>query len=141
MNPLEALGKPLEAVVNGVSNYVGKRQERKAKKEQRKDELAQAKHQAQVERIKDKHKATTDYDLQVLENSKTTVMDEVLIFWVMALVSMCFFPVTAAWASAGFATLATLPLWFQLIVVGSFISKLGLRFLFTGRSLFGKVVS
>lgn len=134
------LAKPFTAIIEGVSDYSKGRQKIKADKARRKDELEDAKHLAQVERVKRGDITERDYDQIAQENARNSLMDEIMIVWVLMIVTLLFIPATAPYAIAGFAALNSVPLWFQLIVVGGFISKLGLRFLFSGRSLFGKVV-
>lgn len=127
-------------LVNKVGDYFNNKQEIKAKAQERADKLLDAQHDAQVERIKRGDNATTDYDLLVLKQAEKTWIDEVMIIWVLAVVTALFIPALAPFAVAGFAALSGVPLWFQTVFVGAFISKLGLRFLFSGRSLFGKKV-
>lgn len=124
---------PLGSIVEGVGNYFTDKQKFKA-------ELKLAKHTAKVDQIKRGDKAETDYDLQVLQNAATSIIDELMILWILGVVSMLFYAPTAPIALAGFVALSKIPVFFQLIFVGAFISKLGLRFLFTGRQLFGKKV-
>jgi hypothetical protein len=146
MNPFfTALAKPFTAVVEGVSSYANNRQAIKAKKAERADRILEAKTTAKIERVKRGDKAETDYDMQVLQNSISSIADELMIIWVLAIVTLLFIPVSvcatcSVGAVAGFTVLATVPTWFQLLVVGAFISKLGLRFLFSGRNLFGGIV-
>jgi hypothetical protein len=137
---LGAIASPFTAIVTGIGNYATKKQEISAKKEERKDELTQAIHEAAVEKAKRGDKTVEDYDLQVLKNAASTSMDEIMIGWMLIIVTLLFVPATAPIAAAGFIALAEVPIWFQLIVVGSFISKIGFRFIFTGRTLFGKTI-
>lgn len=131
------LAKPFTAIVEGVSTYQTQKQINKESKQRRADELEEAKHSAKVEKVKRGDITERDYDLAAMNNAKESIMDEVMITWVLCIVTLLFIPATAPYALAGFTALAQVPTWFQLIVVGGFISKLGLRFLFTGRQLFG----
>ena len=125
---------PIGKIVDGVGSYFTDKQKFKA-------EITLAKHTAKVARIERGDATERDYDMQVLQNAATTIMDEVLIVWVLVIVSMLFWsPATAAIAIAGFTALSTAPVFFQIIFVGIFVSKLGLRFMFTGRNLFGKLM-
>ncbi len=128
-------------IVNSVGGYFTARQTAKAAKALRKDELAAAKHNAQVQRIERGDVAEASYDRIAQENARSSYIDELMIIWVFVIVTLLFIPATAPYAVAGFKTLSTqVPIFFQTVFVGAFISKLGLRFLFSGRSLFGKVV-
>lgn len=124
---------PIGKLVEGVGNYF-------TTKQSNKHNLLMAKHNAKVARIERGDKAETDYDLIVLQNAASTIIDELMIAWVLVIVTLLFIPSTSAVAAAGFIALGNAPIWFQTVFVGAFISKLGLRFLFSGRQLFGQVV-
>ncbi len=81
-----------------------------------------------------------DYDRVAQENAKNSIADDLMIIWVLGIVTLLFIPEYSELAKKGFTSLGEVPIWFQLIVIGGFISKLGLRFLFSGRSLLGKVI-
>lgn len=130
----------LSPLVSTIGGYFKDKQKNKADKSKRKDELTQAKHEASVERIKRGDKAEADYDRIAQQAKKNTMMDEILILWTLVIVTLLFIPATAPIATAGFVALGTAPVWFQLIFIGCYISTLGLRFLFSGRTLLGKVV-
>lgn len=130
----------LSPLIGGVGDYFKDKQQIKAKQKERKDELELLKHQASIERVKQGDLTERDYDLLVLKQSASTVIDEVMIIWVLGLVTCLFIPTLAPYALAGFTALSSVPVWFQTIFVGCFIAKLGLRFLFSGRTLFGKKV-
>jgi hypothetical protein len=131
---------PLTAIVNKVGDYKIKKQENKANVVRRTQELEEAKHVAKVDKVKRGDVAEADYDRIAQENARNSIVDELMILWTLTVVTLLFIPYTAPTAIAGFKALEEAPVWFQLIVVGGFISKLGLRFLFSGRSLFGKMV-
>jgi hypothetical protein len=131
---------PFTAIIDKVGDYKIKKQENKEHKSRRTHELAEAKHSAQVDRVKRNDNTEMDYDRIAQENAKVSIVDELMITWVLCIVTLLFIPGTSEEALAGFKALEQVPVWFQLIVVGGFISKLGLRFLFSGRTLFGKIV-
>ena len=130
----------LSPLVDGIGGYFKEKQQIKAKQRERKDELELLKHQASIERVKQGDLTERDYDLLVLKQSASTIIDEIMIIWVLTLVTCLFIPTLAPYAIAGFTALGTVPVYFQLIFVGTFIAKLGLRFLFSGRTLFGKKI-
>lgn len=131
----------LGPIVNTVGGYFTARQKASANKAQRKDDLLAAKHQAQVDRIARGDVIEADYDRIAQENARSSIVDELMILWVFTIVTLLFIPAAAPYAITGFEVLSTqVPIFFQTVFVGTFISKLGLRFLFSGRSLFGKVV-
>ncbi len=114
---------PIEAIIGGFTDNA-----------KRKDELKAAKHNAEVERVKRGDVIERDYDLQALKNAQSSWIDEIMVLWVLAVISCLFIPTLAPVAIAGIAALAQMPYWFQLVVVGCFISKLGLRFLFNKKA-------
>ena len=130
----------IDSLVKGVGNYFTDKQQFKADEKIRRDEILLAKQTAKLEAVRRGDHIESDYDLLVLEASKSTWIDEVMIIWMLSVVSSLFIPSLAPYAIAGFAGLEAAPLWFSTVFVGCFISKLGLRFLFSGRTLFGKVV-
>lgn len=130
----------LDALFNGIANYFTNRQNLKAQAAERKNEIEILKQQARIERIKNGQIAEKDYDLLVLSQSASTMIDEIMILWVLAIVTCLFIPNLAPYAIQGFHALSQVPMWFQTVFVGCFIAKLGLRFLFSGRPLFGQTV-
>lgn len=130
----------ISTIFEGIVDIFKNRQEIKAKQQEREDTLEQVKFEAEVERIKRGDQIEADYDLKAQDNAQHSVIDEVMILWVLAVVTCLFIPALAPYAISGFAALAGVPVWFQTVFVGCFIAKLGLRFLFSGRTLFGKNV-
>ena len=124
---------PIGNLFEGIGNYF-------TTKQSNKHDLLMAKHNARVARIERGDNAETDYDLIVLQNAASSIVDELMICWVLGVVTLLFIPAYSATAALGFVALAKVPVWFQTIFVGAFISKLGLRFLFSGRTLFGSKV-
>ena len=138
-------------LINGVKDYFmldkeTRAQQRKddakyrANERERADRLKEAQALAEVARIERGDVTERDYDMQAQRNAEKTIIDDIMIFWVLGVVTCLFIPALAPYAIAGFAALAGVPYWFQVIFVGCFIAKLGLRFLFSGRTLFGKVI-
>lgn len=130
----------LSTIFEGIVDIFKNRQEIKAKQQEREDTLEQVKFEAEVERIKRGDMIEADYDLKAQDNAQHSVIDEIMILWVLAVVTCLFIPPLAPYAISGFAALAGVPVWFQTVFVGCFIAKLGLRFLFSGRTLFGQNV-
>lgn len=130
----------ISEAVKAVGSYFNKRQEVKAQASERVAELEMARHLSKVEAVKRGDTTESDYDLLVLKQAQNTWIDEVMILWVLAIVTCLFIPALAPYAVAGFTALSGVPLWFQTVFVGCFIAKLGLRFLFSGRTLFGSKV-
>lgn len=126
--------------LGAIGDYFKHKQELKATERQYEFQLKQAQFEADAARIARGDTIESDYDKLVLQQSMSTIIDEIMIMWVLGIVTCLFIPSLAPYAVAGFVQLETVPLWFQLIFVGCFIAKLGLRFLFSGRTLFGKEI-
>jgi len=124
---------PFKSILEGVGKYF-------TDKQTNKHEISMAKHNARVDKIKRGDAAETNYDLLALQNAASSCIDEIMILWTLGIVTLLFIPATTDVAAQGFVALGNAPTWFQLVFVGGFISKLGLRFLFNGRALFGKKV-
>lgn len=131
---------PFTAIINGISGYFGRSQEIKENQNRRDDELAETLHLAEIERIKRGDETERDYDIMAMENAKASWIDEIMVLWILGIVTALFIPSLSAIAITGFNTLTLVPVWFQTVFVGCFIAKLGLRFLFSGRTLFGSKV-
>lgn len=130
----------ISSIVDGVVDIFKSRQEIKAKQREREDGLEQAKFEAEVEKIKRGDLVEADYDLKAQDNAQHSIIDEIMIIWMLAITTCLFIPPLAPYAISGFAALAGVPMWFQTLFVGAFVAKLGLRFLFSGRTLFGQNV-
>ncbi len=140
MGFFSTLASPITAIIDKVGEYKLNKQEHKENGRRRTHELKEARHTADVERVKRGDKTEMDYDRVAQENARNSIADELMIAWVLTIVTLLFIPGTSETAIDGFKALEKVPTWFQLVVVGGFISKLGLRFLFSGRSLFGGLV-
>jgi hypothetical protein len=123
-----------------IGDYFTTKQKIKANKVEYEFKLEEAKFKAQAARIERGDLVESDYDKIVLEQAKTSFADELMIIWILGLVTTLFIPELAPYAREGFSNLEQVPVYIQLVFVGAFISKLGLRFLFSGRTLFGKTV-
>ena len=78
-----------------------------------------------------------DYDMAAQEAKRTTFADEILIAWVLVLVTAHFvFPadMLAGWNAMGYDTP---PWWLEFIIVGIFVSVFGLMRLFRAFNPFG----
>ena len=127
-------------LISSIGSYFTTKQQIKANKTEYEFKLEEAKYKAQVARIERGDLVESDYDKIVLEQAKTSLADEIMIIWILGLITTLFIPDLAPYAKEGFSNLEDVPIYIQLVFVGAFISKLGLRFLFSGRTLFGKAV-
>lgn len=140
MNWLSILTGPFSAIAEKIGDYQIKKQEHKENGARRTHELREAKHTAQVDRVKRGDKAEMDYDRVAQENARNSIVDELMIVWVLGIVTLLFIPDYATTAKDGFKALSEVPMWFQFVVLGGFISKLGLRFMFAKSAKFSKIL-
>lgn len=146
--PIPIIGSLIDSVVNYFTLSKQKRLKLKALKQQaviaaqeRKDKLTEAKETAAIKRVQSQDQNIADYDRIAQENARTSIIDEIMIVWVLSIVTMIFVPSMQPYVIEGFKSLEEhVPIWFQLVFIGCFIAKLGLRFLFSTRRLFGKDV-
>lgn len=146
LNPISIVSDLVGGVVNYFTMSKEKKLELKNIKEmakvdsaKRKDDLARVTEQARIDRIQNNDNVVANYDLIAQENARTSIMDEIMITWVLTIVTLIFIPDMQPYVINGFEALTDhMPVWFQTIVIGCFIAKLGLRFLFSGFSLFKK---
>ncbi len=141
---------PISAIIGGVakmgaelgSAYFAHKTAKeggKLKIAQGKIDLKMAKISGQIARVKQKETNDTDYDMQVLRNRQTTWADEILILVTISIWLMHFIPDTQpymadGWAAMGYVREASeggesygyVPWWFEFVIVGIFVSTLGL---------------
>ena len=138
--PLPAfLGGLASSIVKGVDGFVSRRQERKSMEAKGKLEILQskidfkvAKWQARASRLAVKEQNDASYDMQVLKNREHSYADEFLIGMMMLLFLMHFIPymqpyMVDGWQAMGYTGV---PWWFEFVMVGIFVSTLGLMRLF-----------
>lgn len=118
-----------------------RKQQAKIRERELEAELKEAKEMAAIERVKNLDATEAKYDIIAQENARNSLIDEIMVLWVLTIVTLIFVPSMQAYVIDGFKALAEyVPVWFQLVFVGAFISKLGLRFLFANRGLFGNKI-
>lgn len=123
------LGKSaLETILSAGKSWWQNREEMKLIKEKQALELQAAGHQAKLAKIERDSKLYADADVESIRSWKDSWMDEVYKLVVLGLFVAPFTP-AAPYILEGANTLAAYPLWVQLIIAGTFISVLGLRFL------------
>lgn len=127
------------SIVKGVSGFVERRQEHakiktagKLKIASAKIEFKVAKWQARATRLAAKESNDASYDMQVLKNREHSYADEFLIGMMMLLFLMHFVPVMQPYMVKGWAAMgySGVPWWFEFVMVGIFVSTLGLMRLF-----------
>lgn len=121
-------------VIDLISNVAGSYQARKkvaeenaAKIEEAKIKIKLAKLKTKAEQVRSEQANANNYDLQVLKNRNNSYMDEIMIIFVLVLVIIHFIPYFQPYLKTGWTSLKSAPIWFQFVVVGCFVSTLGLR--------------
>jgi hypothetical protein len=128
-----------KAVVDGVSGFAQRRQERKSMESKGKLEILQAKidykvakFQSRANRIMAKENNDASYDMQVLKNREHTLADEFLIITVVIIWLLHYIPYMQPYMASGWVAMGYegVPWWFEFVIVGIFVSTLGLMRLF-----------
>lgn len=121
-------------VIDLISNVAGSYQARKkvaeekaAEIEKAKIDIKLAKLRSKAEQVRSEQNNANNYDLQVLKNRNNSYMDEIMIGFVLVLVIINFIPYFQPYLKTGWESLNSAPMWFQFVVVGCFVSTLGLR--------------
>lgn len=128
-NPLSLIS---DLFKSGTDAYTA-RQERKIQISVAKDELKLAKVHAETNRVNKVIEATTNWDMEAMRQSQFSWKDEALMIILFAPFISAFVPFLQPYIKQGFAIIATLPLWYQLSLVGIIAASFGLRWLFQGK--------
>lgn len=107
--------------------------ENKRKIVEAKQELALAKIHAETNRVNKVIEATTNWDMEAMRQSQFSWKDEALMVILFAPFVGSFIPGLQVYIKQGFDTIADLPLWYQLSLVGIIAASFGLRWLFQGK--------
>lgn len=108
-------------------------QDGKVKIEQAKQELSLAKIKAEQKRYELQSEATTNWDMEAMRQSQFSWKDEALMVILFLPFLGAFIPILQPYIQKGFAIISTLPLWYQLSLVGIIAASFGLRWLFQGK--------
>lgn len=133
-----------KTVVGALTSTIGGWWENKASQANLRNEsnlrIQEAKSSAVIERIKSDTKLYADNDSKAIDSWKYSYIDEVLILSLVILVVCTFVPSMQPYMETGIALLDNYPLWLQVIIGGTYISVLGLRFIFLApiTAIFGK---
>lgn len=129
------IGKVVDGVATVTTSYNARKQ---AKQEgavtlaMKKMELKFAKIERKIGVVRQKEQNDSDYDMQVLRNRQTTWADEVLIVITLGIWLMHFIPQTQPYMASGWEAMGYngVPYWFEFVIIGIFVSTLGLMRLF-----------
>jgi len=98
-----------------------------------KHDLKLAKIHAETGRVNKVIEATTNWDMEAMRQSQFSWKDEALMIILFAPFVGAFIPGLQKYIKSGFETIAELPLWYQLSLVGIIAASFGLRWLFQGK--------
>lgn len=99
-------------------------------KEKQTLELKAAKHNATLAKIDRDQRMYADADVAAIEQWQHSYIDELFKGTVLFMFWAPFIPPLSPYALQGALALAAYPLWIQIIMAGTFVSVLGLRYLF-----------
>ncbi|WP_394131646.1 hypothetical protein [Shewanella maritima] len=129
----------LSFLTNPIADLTGGYRERKRIAAENAADIAKAeisqkiaKINAKTERLKQRESNDNDYDMQVLQNRRDSLMDEIVIGVFLCLFLMHFVPalqpyMTGGWLAMGYDGA---PWYFEFVIVGIAVSTLGLMRLF-----------
>lgn len=129
-----------KAVTNTISNWWEGKQQRALLAQQSKTRIQEARANAEIEKIRADTQLYADNDSRAIEQWRYTLIDEILVISILLLIACTFIPELQPAVQKGIALLNDYPLWLQVIIGGTYISILGLRFIFLApiAAIFGK---
>lgn len=116
-------GKPVVGgIIDTITGYFRRRQDSRLR-------IEEAKIEARIEQIRADSKMYGDADVESIKQWRYSYIDEVFKGTIIFLVVAPFIPELRAYVLEGAQALSNYPLWLQIIIVGTYMSVLGLRFL------------
>lgn len=112
----------VDTLVNSVSDWFKRKQVHK-------NELEVARHKARIAQIERDATMYGDADVESVKQWRYGYMDDLFKASILFLVICPFIPELRTYALESAAVLGEYPLWVQIIIVGTYMSVLGLRFL------------
>jgi len=117
------LGGLISPLTGLISNY----QTNKAKKQERKDRLEEAKVQGEIDRINKVTSGEIDYDVEAQRQMEKSWKDEYLVLLLSMPFIGSFLPQVQDYVIVGWGYLAKAPEWYQWCFMGVIIATFGLR--------------
>lgn len=114
-------------LVKPVSDYFGRRQELKAAKHANELKALEAQGERAAQLIRDGLAADMAWEQEFAKQAATSWKDEYTLLVVSVPLVMAFIPGAAQYVSAGFASFASTPLWYQVMVQTIFYATYGIR--------------
>ena len=112
----------ITSVVSGVTGWFTRGQKHKIA-------IEEATVKARIKMIEKEAEATTNADLEAIKAQRYSLKDEWLMAIGIAPFVGCFIPGLQPYVSDGFKILSTTPEWYQVLVIGMYVSVFGLRFM------------
>ena len=119
------------SIVGGISSYFNKKQEIKAKKEERQDRIEEAKVNAQIKQIEKESEQDYNLDKIAMQNMENSWKDEVILIIFLIPLVMSFIPSVQGYVIKGFDALNNTPDWYQALLIGMIVVIYGMRGMLT----------
>lgn len=128
------------SIASAAKGWFSARQERENLKLKSNLRIENARVDAQIKKIELDTKLYANADTESIKQWRYGYKDEVLTYSVVALIIACFVPALQPYTERGVQILNDMPMWIQVIIGGTYISVLGLRFVFLAplAKIFGK---
>lgn len=120
----------LGLAVGGAIDWFRGDQELKKVKAEGKIEVQKAKNQAEVARISKQADQDHDQNMEMVRQMERSWKDEFVLILVTIPFAMCFIPELQEYAVNGFTVASTMPMWYQILLVGIFFNIYGMKDIF-----------
>lgn len=121
--------KAVDSVASATKDWIKDRGKADRIAKQHKIKIEEAKVQARIEKLKRDTKLYGDADTAAIAQWSKGYKDEVLTYSLVILMVSMFVPSLQPYVKVGVDLLNALPIWIQVIVAGTYISVLGIRFM------------
>lgn len=114
-------------IVKPIGDYFGRRQEIKAQEHANELKVLEARGERAAQLVRDGLAADMAWEQEFAKQASTSWKDEYTLIVVSIPLVMAFVPGLAEYVTAGFASFAATPLWYQVMVQTIFYATYGIR--------------
>lgn len=112
----------ISSITSGIGSWLNRKQEFRQR-------IEEAKVSAEIARIEQTTRMLGDADVASVEAQRYSIKDELVLILIFAPYVGAFIPGLQPYVKDGFAIIASLPMWYQVSIIGIIISTMGLRFM------------
>lgn len=117
----------LTGIPQAAADYFKRKMEIKAEDRQQERAIKKALVERQLSLIEQGLHADMQWEMVMAEQAATSWKDEYTLIVISAPAILCFLPGGAVYVAAGFAAIATTPLWYQTTFISLFLATVGIR--------------